>query len=75
MLYVNKLKFSTTCWFLIFPEASHESRIVDVFAKIDELSTLLPNKFRSGHQMYSVRKGTFKDSAIFTGKHLCWSLT
>ena len=30
--------------------------------------------FRSSHRSCSVEKGALKDSANFTGKHLCWSL-
>ena len=29
---------------------------------------------RSSHRRCSVRKGVLKSFAIFTGKHLCWSL-
>ena len=29
---------------------------------------------RSSHQRYSIKNAVLKNSAIFTGKHLCWSL-
>ena len=29
---------------------------------------------RSSHRRYSVKNGVLKNSANFTGKHLCWSL-
>ena len=30
--------------------------------------------FRSSHQSCSIKKAVLKNFAIFTGKHLCWSL-
>ena len=32
------------------------------------------NKFRDSHQRWSIEKAVLKSFAIFTGKHLCWSL-
>ena len=32
------------------------------------------NVFRSSHQRHSIQKGVLKNSAKFTGKHLCQSL-
>ena len=31
--------------------------------------------FRSSHQSCSIEKAVLKNFAIFTGKHLCWSLS
>ena len=31
-------------------------------------------KFKRSHQGWSIKKVIFKNLAIFTGKHLCWSL-
>ena len=31
-------------------------------------------EFRRNSQKYSIKKAIFKNSTIFTGKHLCWSL-
>ena len=33
-----------------------------------------PLSFRRSYQMCSVKKAALKNVAIFTGKHLCWSL-
>ena len=30
--------------------------------------------FKSSHQRCSIRRTIFRNFAIFTGKHLCWSL-
>lgn len=68
MLFTNNLKVSAVSWFLICPEASQKIPIVGAFAKIDELSTLLPNMSGRNQQRGFVRKGAFKDSALFTGK-------
>ena len=32
-------------------------------------------KFRRSHQRFSIKRPALKNFAIFTGKHLCWSLS
>ena len=48
---------------------NHNSRL-----QIIQLEFTSKIKFRSSQQRCSIKKGVFKNFAIFTGKHLCWSL-
>ena len=41
--------------------------------KIHSINSL-KTKYRSSHPRCSIRKAVLKNFAIFTGKHLCWSL-
>ena len=49
-------------------------RTSSVRKKVNKYVCRISSFYRSSHRRCSARKGIFKNFAIFTGKHLCWSL-
>ena len=61
---------------LVWKNGSSGKNIYCAFLHDNERPTqgLINTMLRSSHQMCSVKEAVLKNFAIFTGKHLCWSL-
>ena len=57
---------------LIFVLYVHANK--DLFIKKIGDTEKKASRNRSSYQRFSIKKAIFKTFAIFTGKHLCWSL-
>ena len=76
------MKFSFDCMLLSLKFSFIDICIIIIFKKKEQFSCnskcfdilLKHTAVRSSHRSCSVKKGVLKNSANFTGKHLCWSL-
>ena len=65
LIHLKRMKL----WLFVKPYVLNEKLIIKKALKIKKFVD-----FRSSHRSCSVEKGALKNSANFTGKHLCWSL-